>query len=1008
MENDFTKPSVMKTSPTMDMGIIDSSNEKRPDEIVNDILSELDPSKVKLSSEEKEEYDNLETDEDRKEFLRLKSKSVVYNGMYDSLTEIAENSKKEEEFNRLDITPEDIERMLSPMTKEDIAKENDATYTQTLNKLFGIIRESYVKKRNRFIDGILDISIDMEELGIIRRLLNGYLKDHPEFINKLQSSFKIRESEAFFNDYTIESRMRYELNKEIACNVYGITPESYDIFKAEVLKLQSEYLKTVGVDRPTDLQKVWDEHALKCKHLLVKDPEAKEKLARGERIYESLFLATADRAYKDEVRESLQSSKDPHMKELFLEMCNNLYNDPISYKEKHKDKNKIVSRSLNQKSDVESFMDKMKKAKKSEKTSKMPNLASSADNPTQNEKNSNIEHSRGVSEGVGDTSEDLESFINDENKSTDKAEEKIVETKAKEVKNELEDFMDSKTEELGKPELQKLPKEGHKNELDDFIDKDYKEDEENVEEKSALEILLDKTDEDIQTARELGSKPKLLREDKSNIFDATFDLLNKEPDPSILRSNISTHEKMRKYKESSKYGRKIFLPNSRYSVTVCRIVSDTQISYTLRLLQNRNDIDSDLTVKFELIKVLYESLEFEDFDSRPSFNMFLQNTHESDLTLLFEMLALVNTPEVDGKVPLEITYLVCERCGNIAHLKKPLELDIKSEFVRLYPIATYAEKYNKYLTSGYTTIQQAYRKGSDVGKPRLYKSEDELFVYSVIYSLPTLYKKYITDSEAQSVAYQVARETLDTQLEDSDSLGPKVQEEMVKIQRYAADNSYASISERYTELVMMGITDVNPDVLEGEDLDKYNEFKDELDILNSLNNMIYNISNTLRPIFTLCNFIDRVSIKTKDGIDVSSKIEHDNLYELAQVLTNLPEHVLKELSEIVLSQIEEDKKYIIDADITIDSSELKGNIEWENVYQYDSETNSVISEESLEEKWIANKVKNNEEVTDEDVESRRKVRELMKERTMSGLCTCGSEKFKVNYTNLLFFSISKK
>lgn len=1006
MENDFSKPSIMKTTPTMDRGIIDDSNERPTDEIVKDILEELSPSKVQLTPEEKEEYDSLETDEERNEFLRQKSTSMVYNGMYDSLSEIALESKKEEEFNRLELTPDDIEKMLAPVSNSDIQKEKDKSYTQIINKLFGIIRESYTQKRNRYIDGVLDISIDMEELGAIRRLLNGYLKNHPEFTTKIQSAFKIQESGAFFNDYTIESRMRYELNKEIACNVYGITPESYDEFKAEVLKLQAEYLKTVGVDKPTDLQKVWDEHALKCKHLLVKDPDAKEKLARGERIYESLFLATADKAYKDEVKESLQTSKDPHMKELFLEMCNNLYNDPISYKEKHKDKSKIISRSLNQKSDVRSFMDKIKEAKKNEKSSKMPKLASHADNHSQNKNEANIEHSRGVSEEIIKPSNDLESFINDE-KEVIKNDAKVNELEQHE-KEELDPLDLDKVEEKSEPVKPVVEHkiETVKNELEDFIESKDEVTEEPKEEKTALESLLEKTNEDIKTAKELGTKPKLLREDKSSEFDAMFDLLNREPDPSILRSNIPVHEKMRRYKESSRYGRKIFLPNSGYSVTVCRILNDTQISYTLRLLQNRNDIDSGLTVKFELIKILFESLEFE---TQTSFNMFLQNTHESDLTLLFEMLALVNTPEVDGKVPLEITYLVCDKCGNIAHLKKPLELDIKSEFVRLYPINIYAERYQKYALAEYSDIQQAYRKGSLVGKPRLYKAEDDMFKYSVIYSLPTLYKKYITESESQSVAYQVARETIDDQLEkNSEIMGPKTQEELLKLKAYADDHSYSSISERYTELVMMGLTEVDPKNLEGEDLDKYNEFKDELDILNSLNNMIYNISNTLRPIFALCNVIDRVSVTTKDGISIASKIEHDNLYELVQVLTNLPENILKEVSEIVLSQIDEDRKYVIDADIKIDSSELKGNIEWENIYQFDSETNSVISEEALEEKWIANKVKNNEEVTDEDVESRRKVRELMKERTMSGLCTCGNEVFKVNYTNLLFFSISKK
>lgn len=999
MENDFTKPSVMKTSPTMDLGIVDSSNEKKPNEIVNDILNELKPSQVQLTPEEKLEYDSLETEEEQKEFLRLKSKSIVYNGMYDSLNTIAEKSKKEEEFNRLDITPDDIEKMLAPVTADEIRHEKDTTYTQMMNKLFSIIRDSYVSKRNRFIDGVLDISIDMEELGVIRRLLNGYLKDHPEFMSKIQSSFKIKESEVFFNDYTIESRMRYELNKEIACNVYGITPESYDIFKAEVLKLQKEYLRTVGVDKPTELQKVWDEHALKCKHLLVKDPEAKEKLARGERIYESVFLATADKAYDNEVKESLLNSKDPHMKALFLEMCNNLYNDPIAYKEKHKNKSKIVSRTLNQKSDVESFMDKMKKAKKSEKSPKIGNSVMPLDNTAQNDKNSNIEHSRVVSEPVKDDFDELESFINSE----ETKDEKPVEIPVK----EKEEVVKPKEE---KPIENTSIESQAKNELEEFIESKVTElrPETNDEtSKTALDILLDKTEEDIETAKELGTKPKITREDRSSEFDALFDLLNKEPDVGILKSNVPIHEKMRRYKESSKYGRKIFLPNSGYSVTVCRIVNDTQLSYTLRLLQNRNDIDADLTVKFELIRILYESLIF-DFDEQPSFNKFLQNTHESDLTLLFEMLALVNIPEVDGKVPLEITYLLCEKCDNIAHLKKPLELDIKSEFIRLYPISLYTERYNKYVMAEYKDIQQAYRKGSVVGKPKIYKSEDNEFSYSIIYSLQTLYKKYITDSESRSVSYQVARETIENQLESSESLGPKAQEELLKVQKYANDNSYASISERYTELVMLGITDVDPKVLSGEDLSKYNEFKDELDILNSLNNMIYNISNTLRPIFTLCNFIDRVSVTAKGGSDITFKIAHDNMYELVQVLTNLPENTLKELSEIILSEIEEDSKHVIKADIEIDSSELKGNIEWENVYQYDSESNSVISEEALEEKWIANKVKNNEEVTDEDVESRRKVRELMKERTMSGLCTCGSEKFKVNYTNLLFFSIFKR
>lgn len=815
----------------------------------------------------------------------------------------------------------------------DKYSEEEKESYKILNKILeyqhGIEKVDYILNRNRYEDGKLDYTLSISELTKTReKAKNVVVKMGIEKIR--QTSTCIRSMYKGLSEQNADFKIRYEIQKEFMCNKYGYTPESFDeYFEA----LRKSNLVTYDKNGSNVIKGAYvhsNDLNEKFKYLLKK----KENWDGEEVVYKSEFLTRYKEHYEKMEKERPKNTEYAKLYQEFLNMNRDLV---LKFKGFDKDgKVKGDSRmgeeisESSRKSLREQRLARRKKREESKKETVVEE-----DKP----KVANIDYTT------------------------------LVEDTKEEIKQEIK-------EEIPKDAIKEDTKEII---VDEVIEEHNVDNKENEEEITPVEVI-----EHIEEEEE-----EIVEEPKYD-FEKVLTKVEQAADISILRSN--NPDKLRKYNESYKYGRILYLPYSGYEILVKRIVDRSQLSYILELLQS-NKLATDLTVELEIIRVIYANIEF-FLEETPSELDFYRNLSIRDIPLIICTMALISQKENEkGEVLVDVDRVIClnENCQKKIMLEKPIVLDIKREFSKIYPIEIYYSNYHLMREKNYKNIYQAFVNSID-GKLEKMEYEDETLRYQCFYGNVTFYNTCESmNKKIDELIYQLFKDDI-SKMSDSDL---ETEFPLLDVKDFIEGKYLVQLQLRYNEILTS-----NPDIEKeskiedkertDEELDIIDEYKHLKAIFDKLDGNLDEMSNMLSVMTNIRSL--KIYIKETDELVVDTNT--DDLYTLFNTVTSLPQGFYKK----ILDQYIKYRKEMSEVDykrtlIKVNSKLLKSKIKITSVLK--------PREEFLEH---INKKYNSEDIRKQWIETY----DMSVENLSNGLCTCGHDEFYINYYNLLFFSIIKQ
>lgn len=515
----------------------------------------------------------------------------------------------------------------------------------------------------------------------------------------------------------------------------------------------------------------------------------------------------------------------------------------------------------------------------------------------------------------------------------------------------------------------------------ELIPNEHSEVKESIENKE-----VEKSVEEVVTSIEPKDEPIETIENDYD-FEEVFVKEEQKADVSILRSNKPN--KLKLYNESYKYGRLLYLPYSGYEVLVKRIVDRSQLSYILELLQSMK-MATDLTVELEIIRIIYNNLEF-FFDETPSEIDFYKNLSIRDIPLLITTMALISQKEdKDGRVLVEVDRIICgnDNCSKRIVLEKPITINLKNKFKEIYPIDLYYSHHHLYKEKNYTNIYSAYADSIDGSLVSL-TSKDDTLSYTCIYGKSTFYNTSESmTKKINELIYQLFKDDLDMMSEsDLEKEFP-----MLDMKGFVENKLLIQLQLRYDEILRD-----YPDIEQEVKIEDKSRTDDELDLIDEykhLRALFIKLDKNLNEMENMISVITNIrtlKIKLIDSGELVINANTNDLYELFNTVISLP----KEFYTMILDKFVDYQKEMSEFDykrtfIKVTSNIIKGNVKVNSVLKPREEfikyIDSKYSDEEIKKQWT-------------------ETYDLSLKNLEDGMCTCGHDEFYINHFNLLFFSI---
>lgn len=921
--------------------------------------------------------------------------------------------------NPLMVGVDDIDDMLGYKSVEDIKSETAIVSRKVKDDIERQETEKYIVKRNRRnSDGTLDRMLNINEIGVIERTVKKIFDNQAEAHVGMHNNDRLGGVVMALNDMSLDAKRTYEITKMHYCNTWGLTPESVDEFLVHMIRDRSDWLDVNGIDsrkdigRGSEFNETMKENILRyCKKVPGWEP--------GQVVYKSEFVEKLDSKENENLANAYKRSRSDENKELIRSM-GELW-DPKKLKpikkgivkdadkkvdnflERRKKKQVTIDDIKNIDNEVNTNNEKVQTRENKKEVTKERPIPASARYAKQESRDLHEQTSHRIDTDNGQARQEERQVV---------SEELSVNTRKEEVKPKggtlklkegltLEENIEylaivKKYTDMGLSQDQAVLLADK--EWDDSKNKSSEPvyTEEEVDVNDDISDVTDETVEETVTeplpeapiSQETASENKpgqivgewLRRPNKSNLDDYSKKY-TREPDVNILNNTSDRMTKIKLYRESKKNGRIYYLVNSNYEVMVNKIYDRNQISFILQLLQNGAIRDINLIdsfIKKELLQIVYKCIEF-NFEVQPSYQDFVQCLSESDLTGLMMMIAIVNIPEdKEGRIPLTIQSVQCTNpeCGAVGILKEPIKIDLKDEFTRIYDIDAFSIKYNIYKSKTFKTIQDAYY---DANESVVEVFKDDIFEYEIALSAPTVWKTQTIKDNSDSTSY---RRLADSMSDKRDFITRDY--DVDEVIDYINSHSYQEF--RYRAVAIQDIIE------ESGESGLTEEDRNELKLLGLIGVELNKVISADGVFNILIDVVDHIKVRdTSNGVDLTGYVTVEDHYDILDLVSQGP-------TEMMEAIVKAKQKYIdgaVATDLEFDAEELAGKFDFDSQYKSEQEfiddiksKNSHLNPEALE-KYVA-----------KQVEYRTESREKYNEKAE---CICGSKKWKLNYTNILFF-----
>ncbi|MGL5715350.1 MAG: hypothetical protein ACRCX2_20195 [Paraclostridium sp.] len=500
----------------------------------------------------------------------------------------------------------------------------------------------------------------------------------------------------------------------------------------------------------------------------------------------------------------------------------------------------------------------------------------------------------------------------------------------------------------------------------------------------------------VEEVKDVDKKLEVFRSKK--IEETVLVRYEKDPDPSILKSTIVNPKvRLQAYKDSAiKNGFRIYLPYSGYEVIVKKLLDKSKISYLINLIENSEGSDIETIVEQETFKILYECLEFPNMEY-VSYSEFTKSLSDGDVPILMVALAMTNIPEnKNGRVTLPIRSLRCtdSKCPHSFISIDPISIDLKDLFSKIYPIKLYVDDYQNRLKN-ITSISKAFRMSSTGKLLSITQTDtDGICKYTVLLSKPTVYKNYSVANQEADVNFNLIRTDI---LERPNFYFSKIGVE--NLEEYVSKLTFSEFKDKLNNMTAkVAMLQQNAsEFTEEETKIISDEIQVDMTPITVLNNLVMNNALGLQKLLKICRYIDAIKVTTLDGDEITSVENHDDLYSLVELVSQLPNTMLEKLYD----EIEKigDTFIYEHENVFYESDEIKGKVDQELLSRFSPNSDDAFIS------FMKNRHPN---ITPERIDIELQERKLEYENLKEGKCACGNEHFFINYINIVFFSMSNK
>lgn len=892
-----------------------------------------------LTEEEKEQFLCLTLDTDKEEFINKIMLSRA-GALQEKIKNISIDKKIAKDI--MDVTSDNLRELLRTKKTEELEKELSTGMSQIKREYLSKYANVYVVKRNkRKSNGELDYLLNPDEHAELDNLVERKLCDNPSYkfsllvINNASGTIDV------FNDKIVESRRDYEINKLVFCNEKGMTPESFDEWQEHVrITIKNECIDEDGGF--SNLQKFDDKwHKDTFKKFYKKFPG----FVKGETlVYSSEFLDELEK-YDDEM---MAKTRKPVMVSILREFDAGM----IKLAKKTEEDTTVesivgVDSKRNTNTGVLSGIElrKRKLDKKKEEENKVPEIK---------------EDPVAIKEPAIEVDEDdITKFLNLPKQTEEPmVKEVIVEDIQPEVKEEVV------VTEIPKPIVVEEPK---------------------IESKIIHETI---TNPD--------QKLKVFRSE-----EVETDVLVKfvrEPDINVLRNINDPKLRMTAFKNSAvPAGFKIYLPYSGFEVIIKKLMDKSHLSYIYSMIDrvwDRKDLEQ--FIEQETLKIIFNCLEFPNFEKVITFRDFIKNLSVGDIPILMIAFAMTNIPEDDeGRIKLGFKSIKCTNteCGEVIPLTE-IKIDLKDLFSKIYPYNKYKDLVKRSIN--YTEIDSAYRS---TNSGELHSAsmidDDGICKYTVYYSKPTVYKDVTVETKASECNFDMIKEDIIERKEVYKELYG-----LSGLDDYLIDMSFESFQERSATLAAnLSVTSNNADEFTEFEFESISKFiKDNMSQVTTISKLLETNYIEFSKVFNVCKFIDMVHVQAMDGTTIIKLTDcQGNLFNTIQTISQMPVKLVDELVRVT-NELGTTYKFEHD-NVFYTSDDIKSRIDKEFLKRYSKEDDATFIE------YLKN---NNPGVTQEQINMELIRKEDNFKKLSKGHCTCGNDTFFLNYMTIVFFSIFKR
>lgn len=456
-------------------------------------------------------------------------------------------------------------------------------------------------------------------------------------------------------------------------------------------------------------------------------------------------------------------------------------------------------------------------------------------------------------------------------------------------------------------------------------------------------------------------------------FQEVFDNDN-IPSPSQM-SGVDNFEKLKLL--SNRFGRRFqcYLPNSNYVAIFNETTDSTHLSTITDSYKMSGEI-SDISV----FRNIYETMEFK-VNGSVSFSDFLKYTSAKDIPYIYMCYARANCPTSPSsdKVEFPVLSVICDECGSIVQLKteNPLMLNLEKVFYETYPV----EKLKEMEENGKIRVDEKLKDLSiSFNNKKSIPLYDKNKIIKVTIKDPSIadfisginkYSKFLFDKTIQRATDEFTDES--NMMNSSELL-------IFKGMNFEKKHNYIqSFNEKDFGTDKAKICEIFKSV--------QNEYEDILSLIPFIRGIIISPTDSF-----INSYAKKFNISTKVAFDnLSTKFDFNklDLFEAIEVLNTLDLNLFKKLLE--------------EANVINNSGDLLDDIK----IDFD-----LVSKHSLKERannynesFIENQLsKLPSDLSLEYIEDYRRELEESISNIREGKCICGSSKFHISPSNVLFFS----